>query len=621
MIEKLESIFEILETVGSGGMAIVYKAINRKTKKTVALKVLKEEFSTDVDYLRRFEKEGKALSEFSHKNIVNVYSVGNIEGAAYIEMEYVEGQTLKEYIKEHGMLDVQEAVDICVQMCEALEHAHSKNIIHRDVKSQNILLLNDGRAKLADFGIARDASSSTVTFAGGDILGSVHYLSPEQARGEVVTEKTDIYSLGIVFYEMLTGTLPFSGDNTITVALKHLNEEITPPIEMIPTLRRSLSKVVMQATQKEQVDRYDSMRIFKRELLKAYTAADDIPQEEDTEESFEPEQDKPKKVKDVAYKKTFRLLVGAIFLVVILFSFFFIGSAISRNTSRTGQVFAPELIGKTLSEAQALANRAGFTLDVVRKPSAETEDTILDQFPNAGELMLESGVVTIDVSDGSQITTMPKLTGLSLHEAIELIESHGLEIGEKYTEMSDLPDGTVVRQSPEQGSSIQLGQPVDIWMSGVPEYLSIKAPDIIGKKITDDIKTLLREEEIYLGFIREQQSDKEAGSILETQPAAGAPINRFDKLDVTISAYEKKYSAELMVILDISKNDSNVVATVMQFDGVEIVAYEETVAAGQRQINLKLTSHTETEKTLLVYVNGNLELSREIAFKAEGSAS
>lgn len=262
---KLGGRYEILYRVGGGGMAVVYKARDLLLHRYVAIKVMNESLSNDSEFIRRFSREAQAAASLSHPNVVNVYDVGREGHIHYIVMEYVEGPTLKEYIQENGPLPPEDAVDIASQICDALAHAHDNQIVHRDIKPHNILLGSNGRVKVTDFGIARAATSSTITQT-GSVMGSVHYFSPEQARGGVIGEKSDLYSLGVVMYEMVTGELPFDGDSAIGIALKHLQEPVVEPRKLRPDLPDSLNQVILKALEKDPERRFASAREMMREL-------------------------------------------------------------------------------------------------------------------------------------------------------------------------------------------------------------------------------------------------------------------------------------------------------------------------------------------------------------------
>lgn len=266
--------YRIVEEIGSGGMAHVYKAVNMANRRTVAIKMLKEEYKDDTEFLRRFSREAGTVMRLNHENIVRAYDVGEYDGVPYIVMEYVEGRTLKELIDANGPLPVRTAIGITCQILDALSQAHEYGIIHRDVKPQNVIVTDRGKAKLTDFGIAREAKASTSTFSGKKVLGSVHYISPEQAKNAVATEESDLYSVGVTLYEMLTGTVPFTSDSAVTIALMHIQDKPTPPKELNPSIGEALNDIVMRALEKEPSDRYESARAMRTDLVRSISNPD-----------------------------------------------------------------------------------------------------------------------------------------------------------------------------------------------------------------------------------------------------------------------------------------------------------------------------------------------------------
>ncbi|MBR0424528.1 MAG: serine/threonine protein kinase [Clostridia bacterium] len=265
----LDRKYRILEEIGSGGMAKVYKAVNMTNRKTVAIKMLKSEFKDDTEFLRRFSREAGTVMKLSHENIVRAYEVGDYEGLPYIVMEYVEGHTLKELIDSNGPFPIRTAIGITCQILDALTQAHEIGIIHRDVKPQNVIVTDRGKAKLTDFGIAREANATTSTFSGKKVLGSVHYISPEQAKNAIATEESDLYSVGITLYEMLTGTVPFTSDSTVAIALMHIQDKPRPPKELNPAIPNALNDIVMRALEKDASKRYESARAMRTDLVRS----------------------------------------------------------------------------------------------------------------------------------------------------------------------------------------------------------------------------------------------------------------------------------------------------------------------------------------------------------------
>lgn len=318
----LDRKYRITELVGSGGMAQVYKAINMSNRRTVAVKVLKDEYKDDAEFLRRFSREANAILTLSHENIVRAYGAGTHNGMPYLVMEYVEGRTLKDLIAKNGALPVRTAIGITCQILDALSAAHAHGIIHRDVKPQNVIVTDKGRVKLADFGIAREAKASTVTFSGQKVLGSVHYISPEQAKGTIATEQSDLYSVGVCLYEMLTGTVPFDSDSTVTVALMHLQDKPVPPKDLVPDLPNALNDIVLKALEKAAENRYQTARAMRADLVRSLS---------DPNGTFVYEPD-DKKQKNTRRPSVYVLIALCVFLPILLIGIFVLIYATSCRT-------------------------------------------------------------------------------------------------------------------------------------------------------------------------------------------------------------------------------------------------------------------------------------------------
>ena len=493
--------YEILGKIGTGGMADVYKAKDHKLNRFVAVKVLKAEFREDKTFIRKFKSEAQAAAGLTHPNIVNVFDVGDDEGVYYIVMELIEGITLKEYISKKGRLSIKEATSIAIQVSMGLETAHSHGIVHRDVKPQNIIISTDGKVKVTDFGIARAASSNTIS---SNVMGSVHYSSPEQVRGGYSDEKSDIYSLGITMYEMITGRVPFDGDTTVAIAIKHLQEEMVSPGVYAPDLPYSLEQIIYKCTQKSVDRRYSCMEeviadlkhslidpqgdfvklapvntdaktvvISEKELgeikhtpkqvsKQELEGADgdygdsDYDSEEDEDESYKRRQrqrSKRRKKKTVSRAVTIvALLAGAAVLIGLII---FIGHASGLlgekepdTTQQTqvetdeneGMVQVPDLVGKTEEEAKALTNEAHIGIQMMGEEASNQEKgRISSQDIPAGTMVQEYSTLKYYISKGSQAITIPDTDGRTGIEAQQLLEDMGLVV-EVQKEYSDLDD-------------------------------------------------------------------------------------------------------------------------------------------------------------------------------------
>ncbi len=454
----LDRKYRILELIGSGGMANVYKAVNMSNRRTVAVKMLKDEYKDDAEFLRRFSREANAILTLSHENIVRAYGTGTHNGMPYLVMEYVEGHTLKDLITKNGALPFRTAIGITCQILDALSAAHAHGIIHRDVKPQNVIVTDKGRVKLADFGIARESKASTVTFSGQKMLGSVHYISPEQAKGTLATEQSDLYSVGVCLYEMLTGTVPFDADAAVSVALMHLQDKPVPPIEIEPSIPKSLNDVVLKALEKDSAARYQTARAMRSDLVRSLS---------DPNGNFvnEPEE---KKQKNTRRPSVYILIAMCIFAPIILIGIFVLiyatscraelpetkdeeivdavpipdtpaaTEAAASSVPETAYSQVPNLIGYTLDDAlHELYVENGFTNLIV---------TFTKQAPEGTKL---NTIVDISVSDGSQqLHYVPEPT-LPATEA-------PVETPEWTPEASDTPvpgdSETIVAQTPDSPS-------------------------------------------------------------------------------------------------------------------------------------------------------------------------
>ena len=419
------------EVIGKGGMAVVYKAYDFRSGRTVAVKVLREQYNQDAEFVRRFEQEAEAASAISHENLIDIYDVGEQNGTRFIVMEYVDGMTLKSLIKEHGALDNYSAITIARQICTALQIAHDAHIIHRDIKPQNILLDRRGVAKLSDFGIAKTSDTQTIT-GGGDngVLGSVHYFAPEQARGEGVNACSDLYSLGVVMYEMVTAKLPFTGDTPVAIALQHMSTAAVPPIELNPKVTPALNEIILKAIRKNPEERYQSGRELYDDLSMALVypeggfihdkvtdpPAETQPDANDDSNDTDQSRKQKKKNRPKSKQKTRRQIVrGRILkaaLCVLILAAAITAVCLSANIPLpVGKQEVPSVVGVKMEEAAARLDAAHLVMEVGSTRFDETvaPGIVLEQLPTSGSTAKTGDTVKVTVSAGPETARLPDL--------------------------------------------------------------------------------------------------------------------------------------------------------------------------------------------------------------------
>ena len=496
MINKiLANRYEILEKIGTGGMGNVFKAHDRKLDRIVAIKVLKLEYNEDNNFIRKFKRESLAAASISHPNIVSIYDVGTekVEDKEvhYIVMEYIDGKTLKDLINDEGRLSEKRALNYCIQIAEALKVAHSKHIVHRDIKSQNIMVTRDDRIKVTDFGIARVADNTTVT-ATNAVMGSVHYFSPEQARGAKVDNRSDIYSLGIVLFEMLTGRLPFDADNPVSVALMQVQSQMPRPSDFIKSIDPSVDALVLKMTEKDPDERYrdvfDLIKDIKDYTIgaKTFTVKRDYKEDDDDNSTvitpnvkrrtnrnhsnnLDNDRQKPKKV--VKKKKSAAPAILGIFsaIVIIALLIYVVPKAIKgmKRGDVVEKIAVENYIGKTRDEAKELIEAQGLILDVnTVENENEPDGLVLGQKPEEGTSVDKGSTVTLEINELPDSVPVPPLKGLTKEEAQKTLEDNSLKLGsveEAFNE--EVEEGKVIYSNPDGGYSVKRGPAVKVIIS------------------------------------------------------------------------------------------------------------------------------------------------------------
>lgn len=492
--------YEVLEQIGGGGMALVYKAKCQLLDRFVAIKVLKDEFVDDEEFIRKFRRESQAAASLSHPNIVNIYDVGlEDDGESkiyYIVMEYIKGKTLKEIIKEEGKLSVENALDYSYQIAEALEHAHKNHIVHRDIKPHNIMITNDNRVKVTDFGIARAATSSTVTTT-SNVLGSVHYFSPEQARGGYTDEKSDIYSLGIVMYEMVTGKLPYNGESPITVALKHVQEEIVPPRELVPQIPPRLEEIILKSVQKRQAERYANIIELKKDLKRIKVNREDFSFEDtsvtDSHTKIIPavgvkdEIDLKSKKKNKNKKKDggTKVILFGILLAFILAGVLYAGYFHLKNFFASEEVLVPSVIGIKEEDAKEQIEEKGlkFVVKARVKSSEFGPGIVIQQSEDEGTKVKKGYPIEVTVSEGDDLLPVPSVTNRDLADAETIITDAGLKVDISYDYHDTIPENVVISQDPSAGTNVEAGTRIKLVISQGEEVQNVNITKLIGLNI------------------------------------------------------------------------------------------------------------------------------------------
>lgn len=623
--------YELIEKIGDGGMAIVYKAKCRVLKRYVAIKILKPEFTQDAKFVENFRRESHAAASLSHPNIVSVYDVGQEGNINYIVMELVSGMTLSEMIEKEGPMDYRRAISITKQIASGLSAAHKKGIVHRDVKPHNILMTEDGIAKITDFGIAKAVTNTTIVDTSKDnIMGSVHYFSPEQARGGYVDEKSDIYSLGIVLFEMLTGKVPFDGDNPVTIALMQINEAITPPSVFNHNIPPSLESIVMKATEKrpskrfasadEMISALESIETVNRVVGDSVFASNTEPEEYEKDyldDDFDDYERKPKKKKkkkkssNKGNKKKFFIIGGVVLAIAAI-----LGVAFALGVFDKKDIEVPDFRGLTIEEAEQKADALEIKVEIGEYEfSTEYErDKISSQDPEEGEMVAKGDVVTVNVSKGEDKGVVPNLVGKKEDEAKKMIEEYGYKVGNVTEKDSDKEKGTVIDQDPKAGHEVKQGETINIVISNGTGKEKIEVPNVLGMSESAARKAI-ENAGFKVGKVTEGVSSSyKEGEVMWQEYNAGTKLEKGEKINIRVSKGKTSYIEIYVPFQDADNEVFKMTVTVQDENGTRNEQYTCKKSDGGKDVKVQGTG----KGTIIIIFDNNREIMRRSVDFASG---
>lgn len=556
---KINDRYQIVRTLGEGGMANVYLAYDTILNRDVAIKILRGDLANDEKFVRRFQREALSASSLSHPNIVEMYDVGEDDGQYYIVMEYVEGKTLKQLLKKRGHLTVTETVDIMLQLTDGIAHAHDSYIIHRDIKPQNVMILENGLIKITDFGIAMALNATQLTQT-NSVMGSVHYLPPEQANGEKPTIKGDIYSMGILMYELLTGSIPYRGDNAVEIALKHLKEPLPSIREYIPDLPQSIENVILKSTAKNPQNRYKDAREMYDDLKTALDASridedryvypypEDL--DEDTkviarkkDENKDKNNDEENEDKKTKKQKKILLILLSIFTglaVITASAILFLPSLFSSK-----EVEVPDVSGMTVVEAEKELEDAGFKVkdEIEEVASDEVEEgEVVRTNPPKGRSVKEGTTITLYVSTGSETFELEDYTGENVNEVKAILEEvHGLNVIVESKETSDnVEENAIIDQDPKEGEKVEEGDTVTLYIA---EKVTTYPNFTNGAYTVEDVREFCKENNLSLNINTVVNNNEIEGTITRQNRTAGSEVVEGSTLEITVTTKEEQTSS------------------------------------------------------------------------------
>ncbi|GHV24123.1 protein kinase [Clostridia bacterium] len=625
--KRLDKRYEIHELIGVGGMAVVYKAYDITEDKIVAIKILKDEFLDNKEFIRRFKNESKAIAVLSDTNIVKVFDVSFGTKIQYIVMEYIDGITLKEYIGRQKNINWQDALFFTKQILNGLKHAHNKGIIHRDIKPQNIMLLKNGSIKVTDFGIARFSHNDTQTMT-DRAIGSVHYIAPEQAKGGVTDEKADIYSVGVLLYEMLTGKLPFEADNAVSVAIMQMQTKPTPPREINKNIPEGLEEITLHAMAKNPLNRYINAEEMTVDIEKfqnnpsarfeyKYFSDDNPTKYVEAINSVKNEYSSEKREKSKSNKATAivsGIAVGIIIAAGILLSISIFSSC---ENSFVKDVDVPNLIGLKLEDIQN-DKKYNFKWKIESVyDSTKIEGVVVDQVPPSGSKRIKEGaVVTLKINSTGVLIDVPSIKGFTEEMAKSRLQNAGLKSETLMVVDNEIEKGLVKSSDPAENSKVTINSTVRLYVSKGPEEVKVVVPDVIGKKL-EDAKLEILTKKLKVDKVVYEDSDKLKDVVISTTPLPSVSVPIESDVKIFVSSGNKREKT-VDILVELPKTvDSKITLTASIVDG-DVIVTKDVIPSDNSNFSFSVKGKTG-KKTINVRLENKLYRTYEIDFDASSN--
>ncbi len=647
--KRISGRYKLLEVIGDGGMAIVYRAKDLILDRDVAVKILRSEFSDDEEFIKRFRREAEAATSLAHPHIVSIFDVGEENNVYFIVMEYVKGKTLKQYIRDHGRLSVEESIQIIRQIASGMVAAHEHGIIHRDIKPHNILIDEHGLAKVTDFGIALAITSATITHT-NSVLGSVHYFSPEQARGGVANAKSDIYSLGVVLFEMLTGRVPFTGESPVSVALKHLQEEVPEPRKINPEIPQSVENIILKALTKNPVYRYDSAlemmddldtalsphRLHEQRWSNFDDAADAtrvMPPVSMNKAVEKPASNLKETAEPPAKKKKKRWWLVLLILLLLLAGAGAAAFVVMPGWFKVKDVSVPNVIHKDYEYGFERLAKLGFNVERKERYDEDVEQgKIIKQNPDPHSMVKEGSTVTLFVSKGFKKVDMLDLTGMGEDAARDLLNERGYDSKNIETipvESEETPEGEVVSQSPDKGEKVNPSEiQVILRVSTGPPSIQLEN---LSNSSKEDVEKYISQEGLRVNFTKEYSDTVEEGKVISQKPSPYTNVKKGSTVDVVISKGKKPepkpkpkpddqedITFNNKITVEVSKGDENKqfqVRIVYSDAKEENAVFVEEEISQTKEYMVPLTVSPDHDASYTVYLNGKEQASKTFNYQ------